>query len=147
MTQLVWCGNSGQMISNGLRRRCLCQVTVTDSSPEFPERKPLEVSRSSLSEALSKEESTEMPVEKTKVELSSDEAEEKTEVEPSDNHEEEKTASTNQIEVKEGDQDEDKVMRQSETHKTIYLDDLSENIEFITNETNQVFHCDAKTIK
>lgn len=98
------------MISNGLRRWCLCQVKVTDSSQESPERKPLEVSRSSLSEALSNDESTEMPVEKNKVEPGSDEEEEKTEMEPSDNHEEEKTASTNQIEVKEGDQDDDKVM-------------------------------------
>lgn len=77
----------------------------------------MEASSSSLSEALSsevKEESAEMPVEKTEVEPRSDEAEEKTEVEPSDNHVEEKTASTNEIEVKEVDQEE-KVMRHCST--------------------------------
>lgn len=114
MAWLVRCGNHDQIISNGLRGWFVCQVKVTDSSPESPESKPLEVSSSPLSEAVSKEESREMPVEKTKEEPKSDEAEGKTEVEPSDNN---AGAGTNQIEVKEGDEDEDKVMRHSATER------------------------------
>ncbi|XP_044034566.1 DPY30 domain containing 2 isoform X1 [Siniperca chuatsi] len=97
------------------------EVTVTDnpreSSPDSPERKPLEASRPFLSEALStevNEESTEMPVEKPEVEPRSDEAEEKTEVEPTDSNVEEKMANTNQTEVKEVDQFEDKVVDQAD---------------------------------
>ncbi|XP_044034573.1 DPY30 domain containing 2 isoform X2 [Siniperca chuatsi] len=97
------------------------KVTVTDnpreSSPDSPERKPLEASRPFLSEALStevNEESTEMPVEKPEVEPRSDEAEEKTEVEPTDSNVEEKMANTNQTEVKEVDQFEDKVVDQAD---------------------------------
>ncbi|XP_051273431.1 DPY30 domain containing 2 isoform X2 [Dicentrarchus labrax] len=102
--------------------------TGTDNvtSPEPPERRPVEASSSSLSEALStevKEESAEMPVEKTEVEPRSDEAEEKTEVEPSDNHVEEKTASTNEIEVKEVDQEE-KVVDQAATAESEQTDTL-----------------------
>lgn len=107
---------SHQMVSNGLRRWCVCQVKATDTvtRPESAERKPLEASSSSLS--VVKEESVEIPVEeKDEVEPRSDRAEEKTEVESSDNPEEEKTTSTNEIEVKEGDQDEDKVMRHFST--------------------------------
>ncbi|XP_073345286.1 DPY30 domain containing 2 [Pagrus major] len=78
------------------------KVTDTVTDPESPERNPLEAS--SLSTEV-KEESAEMPAEKTEVEPRSDEAEEKTEVEQSVDHVEER--STNQ--VKEVDQDEDKV--------------------------------------
>lgn len=113
MTRLEWCGKSHQIISNSLRRWCVRQVKVTDAvtTPESPEGKPLEPGSSSLSEAPItevKEESTETPVEKTEVEPRSDEAEEKTEVEPGDDVEE-KTANTDQIDVKDPDQDEDKV--------------------------------------
>ncbi|XP_035524080.1 DPY30 domain containing 2 isoform X4 [Morone saxatilis] len=102
--------------------------TGTDNatSPEPPERKPVEASSSPLSEALStevKEESAEMPVEKTEVEPRSDEAGEKTEVEPSDNHVEEKTASTNEVEVKEVNQ-EDKVVDQAATAESEQTDTL-----------------------
>ncbi|XP_029312310.1 DPY30 domain containing 2 [Cottoperca gobio] len=89
------------------------EVTDNVTSPEFPERKALEASISSLSEV--KEESTEMPVEKTKVEVRSDQEEEKTEAEPSDNHLEEKTANSDQIEVKEVDHDEEKVVGEADT--------------------------------
>lgn len=80
------------------------QVKVTDTvtDPEPPERIPLMAS--SLSTEV-KEESAEMPAENNEVEQRNDEAEEKTEVEQSDDHGEER--STNQ--VKEVDQDEDKV--------------------------------------
>nr|XP_046232229.1 DPY30 domain containing 2 isoform X2 [Scatophagus argus] len=105
------------------------EVKVTDAAtrPESPEGKPVEVISSSLSEALStevKEESTEMPVENAQVEPRINEAEGKPEVEPSDNHVEEKTASTNEIEVKEVDQDKDKVVDPAD-RRTEALDSTS----------------------
>lgn len=69
----------------------------------------MEVTGSSLSEARSKEESIEMPVEKNKLEPRSNQAEETTEADPSDSHQE--TEGSNELEVREGDQEEDKVMR------------------------------------
>lgn len=110
------------------------KVTGNVTNPESPERKPLEASSSSLSEALGtevKQESTEMPVERNEGEPRSDQVDEKTEVEPSGNHVEEETASTNQREVKEVDRDEDKVMR-----------------HFSTTMSNCLsVHCEAKTVK
>ncbi len=127
------------MVSNDLRRWCVCQVKVTDNvtSPESPERKPLEASSSSHSEALGsevKDESTEMPVERNEGEPRSDQTDEKTEVKPSDNHGEEETASANQREVKEADQDGDKVMRHFSTMMFNCLSGSFNNISFITNE-------------
>ncbi|XP_035524062.1 DPY30 domain containing 2 isoform X2 [Morone saxatilis] len=114
--------------TEALKNDTEAEGTGTDNatSPEPPERKPVEASSSPLSEALStevKEESAEMPVEKTEVEPRSDEAGEKTEVEPSDNHVEEKTASTNEVEVKEVNQ-EDKVVDQAATAESEQTDTL-----------------------
>lgn len=50
-----------------------------------------------------------MPVGKNKLEPRSNKAEETTEADPSDNHQE--TESSNELEVREVDQEEDKVMR------------------------------------
>ena len=86
------------------------KVTDTVTSPESTERKPLEASSASLSEALGtevKEEAAETPAETTEEEPRSVQEEEK--VEPGDDVEE-KTANTSQIEEKEVDKDEDKVI-------------------------------------
>lgn len=69
----------------------------------------MEVGSSSTPEALSKEGSTEVPVEKTEEERRYDEAEENPEAEPNVTREEEKT--TNQAGDKEDEQDGDKVVR------------------------------------
>lgn len=89
--------------SHGVRGGCLCQVKATDSHPDSAGRKPVEVGSSSLSDALSKEGSTEVPVEKTEEERRCDEAEDNV------TREEEKT--TNQAEDTEDEQDGDKVVR------------------------------------
>lgn len=127
----VWCENSAKTISRDLRGCYICQLKVTEAGPESPTL--LEVTGSSLSETLNKEESAEMPVEKN-------EAEDTTEADQSDNHQEE-TKISNELEVREGDQDEDKVMRH-----------MDENSEVITNEKQTqhnvcLFHWDAKMIK
>lgn len=86
---------------------CTCWAKVTDNetSPQSPERKPLEASSSSLLEV--KEESTDITVEKSEVEPRRDQEEEKQEVGPSVNQVEEETINTDQMEVKE---DEEKVI-------------------------------------
>lgn len=78
-------------------------MKVAANNPEFTEGKPLEVSSSALSEAPGKEGSTEMPTEKAEVELRSDESEEKPGVEQSED----------EVEPKEADRDNDKVMRRT----------------------------------
>lgn len=88
---------------------CLCQVKATDSHPDSAGRKPVEAGSSSLSEALSKEGSTEVPVEKTEEERRCDEAEGNSKAEPNVTWEEEKT--TNQTEDKEDERDGDEVVR------------------------------------
>lgn len=69
----------------------------------------MEVGSSSLSEALSKEWSTEVPVEKTEEERRCDEVEENSEAEPNVTREEEKT--TNPAEDREDERDGDEVVR------------------------------------
>lgn len=80
-----------------------------DSHPDSAGRKPVEVGSSSLSEVLSKDGYTEVPVEKTEEERRCDEAEENSEAEPNVTREEGKT--TNQAEDKEDERDGDKVVR------------------------------------
>lgn len=78
-------------------------VKVAANNPEFTEGKPPEVSSSALSEASDKEEPTEMATDKAEVELRSNESEEKPGVEQSDD----------EVEPKEDDCDNDKVMRRT----------------------------------
>ena len=102
MIILVWC----QKPPND-SKLCICWVKVTDNetSPQSPERKPLEASSSSLSEV--EEESTDITVEKSEVEPRSDQEEEKQEEGPSVSQVEEETINTDQMEVK---GDEEKVI-------------------------------------
>ncbi|KAL3051766.1 hypothetical protein OYC64_001907 [Pagothenia borchgrevinki] len=86
------------------------EVTDNETSPQSPERKPLEASSSSLSEV--KEESTDITVEKSEVEPRSDQEEEKQEEGPSVNQVEEETINTDQMEVK---GDEEKVVDGADT--------------------------------
>nr|XP_020472204.1 DPY30 domain-containing protein 1-like [Monopterus albus] len=108
-------------INEALEESKKVKITNTITSQESPDRNPVEEASSSPSEGLNtkvKEESTEIPVDKTEAELVNDQTEETTEVEPSANHVDEKTeeeASTAQV----VDHPETTDPEQTESHSTL----------------------------